>query len=236
MSDRRIKTDDPGDPRVSAAYREIADECTPGHLDHTVLNAARAAAKPRWNRAVAWLRPAALAATIGVCLAIVVEISLLPNEEPAAIGDVPQEMAPSTAARPAAEVQSLEKSRSQAIRSQKLLQSQDPQRSAPAGPGGRADETGAPADAAFRSGEKAEDRARQPVIGDMKSPTVIPAAATASEPAPGTATERYCDESETGDPNRWLECILRLEREGLLEAARHERELLAEAFPPPKLP
>jgi hypothetical protein len=51
-----------------------------------------------------------------------------------------------------------------------------------------------------------------------------------------TATERYCDESDTGDPNTWLECILRLEREGLHEAARLERDLLADAFPPPELP
>jgi hypothetical protein len=232
MSDRRIKTDDPGDPRVSAAYREIADESTPGHLDHTVLNAARAAAKPGWNRAIAWLRPAAWAATIGVCLAIVVEISLLPNEEPAAVEDFQQESAPSPAARPAAEVNRLEKSRPQAVRSQKLLRPQDPQQTAPARPGGQADQTGTPADAAFRSGEKAEDPARQPTIGEIRPSTVIPAAAT----APGTTTERYCDDSETGDPNTWLECILRLEREGLHEAARLERDLLAEAFPPPELP
>jgi hypothetical protein len=74
------------------------------------------------------------------------------------------------------------------------------------------------------------------MIGDMKPTTLIPAAAPVSGLVPETATERYCDESETGDPNTWLECILRLEREGLLEAARHERELLADAFPPPELP
>jgi hypothetical protein len=51
-----------------------------------------------------------------------------------------------------------------------------------------------------------------------------------------TLTERYCDETATADPNSWLECILELERQGLLEAARLERERLALAFPPPELP
>ena len=49
-------------------------------------------------------------------------------------------------------------------------------------------------------------------------------------------TEHYCDETQTADPNSWLECILELERQGLHEAARLERERLVEAFPPPMLP
>jgi hypothetical protein len=63
-----MKQDDSGDPRVSAAYQQMADERTPEHLDHVILNAARGAARPRWNKAIAWLRPAAWVATIGVCL------------------------------------------------------------------------------------------------------------------------------------------------------------------------
>ena len=41
MSDQRTNTDERVDPRVSAAYRELADERTPEHLDHVILNAAR---------------------------------------------------------------------------------------------------------------------------------------------------------------------------------------------------
>jgi len=89
----------PRDPRVSAAYKEVADERTPEHLDHVILNAARAAARPRWNRAIAWLRPAAWVATIGVCLAIVIEISLLPEQEQVEFDSPPQAAAP---AEPAA--------------------------------------------------------------------------------------------------------------------------------------
>ena len=49
-------------------------------------------------------------------------------------------------------------------------------------------------------------------------------------------TERFCDETQTADPNSWLECILELERQGLHEAARLERDRLAQAFPPPMIP
>jgi hypothetical protein len=230
MSDRRIKNDDPGDPHVSAAYREIADERTPEHLDHAILNAARDAAGPRWNKAVAWLRPAAWAATIGVCLAIVIEIALLPDQDPAAVDLVPQESAP--APLPAAGAQRLEKAAPQASEPQAFGRPQEAQRKPAADPTGLAERPATSADAAALSVEKAGHRARRQTLGDAKPTAAVPVAA----PVPETATERYCDESETGDPNAWLECILRLEREGLHEAARLERQLLAEAFPPPELP
>ena len=236
MSDKRIKTDDPGDPRVSAAYREIADERTPEHLDHTILNAARGAARPRWNKAVAWLRPAAWVATIGVCLAIVIEISLLSDQGPAESDSILQESAPRPTASPAAEAKRLEKAQPLNIERQEFEQPQEAQRPAAAAREGRRDGTGASVDSAVPSIEKSENRARRQTIGDTKPAAAIPGAAQASDLVPETATERYCDETETGDPNAWLECILRLEREGLHEAARLERELLAAAFPPPELP
>ena len=238
MSDRRIKTDDPGDPHVSAAYRKIADERTPEHLDHTILNAARGAANPSWNTAVAWLRPAAWAATIGVCLAIVIEISLLPDQDPAAVESIPQEPAPAPLS--ASGAKRLEESGPRTGEAEEFGRPQELQRPAAAHPGERTDGPGASADSAVLGIEKAENRARRQVPGDTKPsiavPVAAPASASASDVVPEAATERYCDETETGDPNTWLECILRLEREGLHEAARLERELLAVAFPPPELP
>ena len=234
MSERPIKTDDPGDPHVSAAYREIADERTPEHLDHAILNAARGAARPRWNKAVAWLRPAAWAATIGVCLAIVVEISLLPDQDPAAVDSIPQESAP--APLPAAGAKRLEEPRSRAGEPQELGRPRELQRTPVADPAGLSDSPATPADSAALGVEKARERARRQTFGDAKPTTAVPFAAPASDLVQETATERYCDDSETGDPNTWLECILRLEREGLHEAARLERKLLADAFPPPELP
>jgi hypothetical protein len=98
----------------------------------------------------------------------------------------------------------------------------------------------ADAAAALESGDsglkEAEARGRQQPIGDAQLPASLLRTAPTANVAQELAAERYCDESETADPNAWLECILELERQGLFEAARLERELLAEAFPPPELP
>ncbi|HSM31510.1 MAG TPA: hypothetical protein VK854_12500 [Woeseiaceae bacterium] len=211
MSDKRTKTDEPGDPRVSAAYREMADERTPEHLDHVILNAARGAAKPRWRKAGAWLRPAAWVATIGLCVAIVVEISLLPDPEPAEFDSLPP-----ASMKPPASADNVddrvEKTRAEPRAAQQI---QKPDR-------GRAAEAASPL--------------RQQADSDAQAPASFLSNAPAAMRFEEAITERYCDETATADPDSWLECILELERQGLHEAARLERERLALAFPPPELP
>jgi hypothetical protein len=231
-----MKTDDPGDPRVSAAYRELADERTPEHLDHVILNAARGAARPRWNKALAWLRPAAWVATIGVCLAIVIEISLLPEQEQLEFDSQIQEATP--AAAPATEMKRLEKSRPQSTGAQKVQQLQKPGSVEASDLPRRADDSDAGTVPTIRESglEEAETRVRQQSISDVQSPASLQRTAPAANLAREVAAERYCSEEETADPNTWLDCILELERQGHLDAARLERERLAEAFPPPELP
>ncbi|MBT8091629.1 MAG: hypothetical protein KJN77_01245 [Gammaproteobacteria bacterium] len=68
------------DPRVSHAYREIADERTPDHLDDKIMRMAAKASRTPYAAARAWMRPVAWAATIGLSLAIVLELTLLPQE------------------------------------------------------------------------------------------------------------------------------------------------------------
>ena len=227
MSDKRMNSDEPGDPRLSAAYREMADERTPEHLDHIILNAARSAAKPRWNRAVAWLRPAAWVATIGVCLAIVIEVSLLSDPEPVEFDRVPPAAAPPVATSPAA-ADRFEKAAPRATKPAAAQAVQKPARAPSADPEKHFDG----AEAVNRDqGLQQQEAVRQDAAPDMLLRS-----------APGTArmedavTERFCDETETANPNSWLECILELERQGLHEAARLERERLTLAFPPPELP
>ncbi len=236
MTDRPMKQDDSGDPRVSAAYQQMADERTPEHLDHVILNAARGAARPRWNKAIAWLRPAAWVATIGVCLAIVIEISLMPDQQQVEFDRLPQESAP--AAAPTADTMRPEKTRTQATEPKKVERLQKPDSSRASDLPARSGD--ADAAAALESGDsglkEAEARGRQQPIGDAQLPASLLRTAPTANVAQELAAERYCDESETADPNAWLECILELERQGLFEAARLERELLAEAFPPPELP
>ena len=211
MSDKRMNSDEPGDPRVSAAYREMADERTPEHLDHVILNAARGAAKSRWRKAGAWLRPAAWVATIGLCIAIVVEISLLPDPELAEFDSLPP--AATKPASPADDgAKRLEKMRTEPRAVQEI---QKPDRS--------------------RAAEAASEL-RQQADSDEQAPTSFLSDAPAAMRFEEAITERYCDETATADPDSWLECILELERQGLHEAARLERERLALAYPPPELP
>lgn len=63
------------DPRVSEAYRDLANERTPPELERKVLSMAAAGTRSRYGLARAWIRPVAWAATIGLSLAFVLELS-----------------------------------------------------------------------------------------------------------------------------------------------------------------
>ena len=67
-----------GDPAVSRAYRGLAVERTPEHLDRAVLREA-AAAKRRNDFRFGWLRPFAFVATVGLSLAVVLQITQSPQ-------------------------------------------------------------------------------------------------------------------------------------------------------------
>lgn len=215
MSNERRRPDDPSDPLVSRTYRESSDERTPEHLDHVVLNEARKAAKPGYATTISWLRPAAWVTTIGLCLAIVLEVSeMAPSGQselstPAKIEkgyvepEAPVVVAPAATSEPI-----------------------DARRQRPAA---------IPVDSLDQDDRQllrdAENRARMQT-GSNQEPVdsplqVSPAIGLASDPG----LERFCEESETEDPNDWLACILELEQQGLLEAAMVERDLLSESFP-----
>jgi len=69
------------DDRVTRAYRELATERAPDHLDRAVLGKARAAARPRYSRLRSWTRPLAWAATVVLTVAIVLQIGEVPGPE-----------------------------------------------------------------------------------------------------------------------------------------------------------
>ena len=87
MTEERSQTDTDGvaDPLVSRTYRESAAERTPPALDQAVLRKARRQGTSHYSRSVLWLRPMAWAATVGLCLAIVVELANLPQVDPGAM-------------------------------------------------------------------------------------------------------------------------------------------------------
>lgn len=69
------------DPLVTYTYRDFATERTPASINEALLRQASAHAANSYTRSILWLRPMAWAATIGLCLAIVVELSNVPQPE-----------------------------------------------------------------------------------------------------------------------------------------------------------
>jgi hypothetical protein len=80
--------------RVSDAYREVANEVTPAELDERILASAARDARSRYGLARAWVRPVAWAATIGLSLAFMLELTWFADAPP----EVPAErvVAPAT--------------------------------------------------------------------------------------------------------------------------------------------
>ena len=222
MSDDRYRTDDITDPIVSGTYRELADERTPEHLDHVVLNEARRAALQGHRKTVSWLRPAAWATTIGLCLAIVLEIADMPQQEQAVFDTPAKHQEESIAVTPASDAGDVPAATPEALNTR-----QD---------SAAAIEVDSLDDADMQIIREAENRARLQTGSDEEAGRSLLRAAPEFGLQSEVAAERYCSKSETGDPNAWLECILKLEKDGFHEAARIERELLKEAFPPAEQP
>ena len=245
MSKQRQQHDGESDPVVTEAYRDLAQERTPAHLDHVVLNEARKAAKTGRPREFSWLRPAAWVTTIGLCLAIVLEIT-----DPVPQGDAP------VAGAPASEHKEL-RGDAPALRQKRA----EPQVEAVEETPSR-DEDAAidavsslPAAARLEAGESKNEMSVPAEIesaGNSETMMLQDAEERSrmqEEPASaafgplGKATsfaesviERYCDEQATSTPDTWVECIMRLQQEGRHDEARLEHERLQETYPGADIP
>lgn len=256
MSNERHHPDDIADPIVSGTYREIADESTPEHLDHMVLNEARSAGLQSHRKLVSWLRPAAWVTTIGLCLAIVLEVADMSQQEQAVFDTPAKDQEESIAVTPASDavdVPAQQYGSADVKRSKSLNKSEPASRDEGAGrfetaPAAKPETRHVRQDTAAAIEVDSLDDADTQIIGEAEQRARLQtgsdeeAGRSVSQPAPRfrflseVAEERYCSESETGDRESWLECIQQLEKDGLHEAARIEHELLKEAFPPAKQP
>ncbi|HNP34479.1 MAG TPA: hypothetical protein PKK10_01390 [Woeseiaceae bacterium] len=63
------------DARVRAVYRSVATEEVPATLNENILQKARAAARPSDARSLRWFRPLAWAASLVLCVAVVIDTS-----------------------------------------------------------------------------------------------------------------------------------------------------------------
>lgn len=78
MNGRKDDSSQEGDRRsVATIYRRIADETTPDELNSAVLRHAATQTRGVANGALTWLRPAALAATLALSVALVLQVGNL---------------------------------------------------------------------------------------------------------------------------------------------------------------
>lgn len=265
MSNQRRSHDEQVDSDVSAAYRELAQEIPPTHLDHVVLNEAREAAKSGPARNVSWLRPAAWVTTIGLCLAIVLEVTdLVPqNEHPAdqSIATGKKETGQSIATGKkdtgsGAPVAAQERPASRASR-EVPSPARDEISAVPAGMRAPA-AAGVEAEAVEpgAGSEALESEMTAPVEVRSLDPTEMmmlrdaeeraraqegdvrePIGALSKSMRPADSdSERYCGAHETETPQAWIECIMRLQQDGRHEEARLEHDRLHETFPGAEIP
>jgi hypothetical protein len=205
MTEKRNQTDTGADALVSQAYRDLADERTPEHLDRTILRAAAKAARPRYSRFIAWTRPMAWAATIMLSVALVLEVTNSPSPGVVSFDETIGTF----------EVQSPE------------ADAKDD------GPVDSPEESVVPVSELTKK-QSSDMRQKAAAIAEQEIAPQQPAARERDEflsTAAFSAAVADCDEDVVATPQTWLECIVALEDADRDDAAREQRALLAEAFP-----
>lgn len=213
------------DPRVSRAYRDLAKETSPPELDEKILKLAAGNVPTRYGLARGWLRPVAWAATIGLSLALVLEVSQYTEvstiEEPATEGLSEQVVSDSLVEIP--EDADLAK------------QVRDKRKDIPAPAKALAPRTEGIAPAAMESAARIQEF-------DANDSSSLPEAEEmlrmrASEPQSAASADEkkeqaeYCEAEARATATDWYECIETLRAEGLADAARQELDALLIEYP-----
>jgi len=266
MNDERNSADSGHDDQlVSATYRELANERPSDALNASVLRQAATAAKPRYLRSMSWMRPTAWAATIGLCFAIALEVTRVPQPDSAVFSP------PADAVdQRAVEDQQLENENSTEFLEESIRQNMPSSKSeidTALGVDANFPAT-VPAPARARSTEK--KRADEPVLTREARKTSVPSVAdefiikdtemmrdaediararngsnqevspvqgrSLSAAAFAIEPAPACDKETTSRPSAWLECIRELEDAGQSDEAGRQREQLKLAFPDFELP
>lgn len=250
------QAEDVTDARVSRAYRDLAGEYAPASLNERVLRDARAQAGSGYSWWMGWLRPAAWAATVGLCLAIVVELTSTQVADIERL-DVPAavEPAPLDDARDARSAPELPTSRDEFRQQSPARKSEaDATATLDASVATPAAQSTEPVESTGRSAAAAEPKVTSDssILHVSDAPILEEAEEMArmregprQEPATNNALRSFaaradaiepaeCDKEARSVPESWIECILDIERRG--GDASDEREQLQAAFPDADLP
>ena len=229
MSEDRIKPESDGevDSLVTGTYREVASELTPEHLNRAVMRQAADAARPRYLRSVSWTRPMAWAATITLCVALVLEVTNAPVPEisdvvlPSGRLDAP---APASSAAPAPRLNRPDpvKAEVPAERKRTAKMSKDLRQQVAAKPASAEEFSMKDDDMLGRAKEIATLQ-----TGDIsESDQELGATSIAAG-----STEPSCSETDVAKPESWLLCIQKLEDTGRMAEANEQRVLYNTAYP-----
>lgn len=237
MTEDRIRPESGGevDSLVTRTYREVASELTPEHLNRAVMKQAAYAARPRYLRSVSWTRPMAWAATVTLCVALVLEVTNAPVPE---ISDVvlPSGRLDAPASSPAAAPklnrpapvkaealpEAMQEAEVPAERKRAAKMSKDLRQ-----------QVAAKAASAEEISMKDDDMLSQVKeiatlqTGDISESDQELGAATI---ASGSA-EPSCSDTDVAKPDSWLLCIQKLEDTGRMAEANEQRALYNAAYP-----
>ncbi|MBT8090825.1 MAG: hypothetical protein KJO01_11520 [Gammaproteobacteria bacterium] len=258
MSNERKNRD--SDRLVADTYRVVAQERVPEHLNKRMLRMAAREGRTPYSRARAWMRPAAWAATVGLSLAIVLELTRLPPIEPDTVSiAVPaQELADknddvagqTTSAADSADRVSMDtfapKDMAVVSRAESRARAQSGPNQVPVAP--QADVDGAPDESAAARGVRADedvpassviaerDTGERPSNGRRSAESLM--AAPVSAAAPSAVAEQKAPESGVAcraelreSAESWIGCIRQLRDSGREELADREYEEFQRIFP-----
>ena len=207
-------TTDNDNARVSSVYRDLAQETTPEGLDRRVLRHAAQESRTRYGLARAWMRPVAWAATIGLSLAFLLEMTWFadapPLPEPA--------IAPPAAERARNDADVMKAKEEDAVRQAAPRQTDDAPNSTPAAL--MADEESAL--------DEAGKRART-LVEENETPGAALYSVNAELP-------QFCGAEAHASAQSWYTCIEGLREQGREDEAAVELEALLETFPDFRVP
>lgn len=226
------------DPHVSAHYASLADEKTPADLDNAVLReAARAVrADNRKGSFETWYRPVAFGATVGLSLAIILDLSdpgiFSPPADMSLETALPVQALPETTADRGTEPAQLP-----GRQSDLAAAVSQPQGAALENRTGVSDEFTAEVERVKQRVQEMEAAA-----GTTLKPAPN-AAAKFTRPRPAIALKPRsleapfeCSDEQKSDVEEWWKCIETLRQSGQAEAANLELENFREIFPDFELP
>jgi len=213
------------DTRVSEAYRALATETTPHELDDTILKMAANNVPTRYALVRGWLRPVAWAATIGLSLAFILDISRY-QDNPVAPAPVTEKVERRAISQDAAVITTDED-----IVSRKVNKYAD----APVTGKALAPRADSAKPAAMETAVSGLDIATDAAGTLPETEATVRLRASKAQPAASPVEKKeqaeYCDATTRTTAESWYACVEGLKEDGLADAARQELDALLLKFP-----